>query len=99
VADRLMREFHTRHFRTSRQHDYEMSIKEENEGDNTSNGKNVENGEQHKLAGLKCQEKYGGPDDAYAEHEMAFWSDIPGDASYKSPFLTGEDEKFLTFEP
>ena len=32
---------------------------------------------QHKLAGLKCKEKHGGPDDEYAEREMAFWSDIP----------------------
>ena len=35
------------------------------------------NAAQHKLAGLKCTEKYGGPDDEYAEREMAFWSDIP----------------------
>ena len=33
-----------------------------------------EDGQQHKLAGLKCQEKYGGPDDEYAEKEMVFWS-------------------------
>lgn len=52
----------------------------------------------HKLAGLRCMEKYGGPDDEYAEKEMAFWSDIPSDASYKSPFMD-ETERFLTFEP
>lgn len=36
-----------------------------------------DNAAQHKLAGLKCKEKYGGPDDEFAEREMAFWSDIP----------------------
>ena len=54
---------------------------------------------EHKLAGLKCQEKYGGPDDGFAEREMAFWSDIPSDALYKSPFLEEGEERFLTFEP
>jgi len=54
---------------------------------------------EHKLAGLKCQELYGGPDDVFAEQEMAFWSDIPSDASYKSPFLEEGEERFLTFEP
>jgi hypothetical protein len=53
----------------------------------------------HKLAGLKCQEKYGGPEDAYAEKEMAFWSDIPSDASYKSPFMDDDTERYLAFEP
>ena len=97
-----MREFHTLHFRTSRQHDYELSLR--SNGDNKGSSGNASysdnnNGEQHKLAGFKCQEKYGGPDYAYAEREMAFWSDIPSDASFKSPFLRGEEEKFLTFEP
>jgi hypothetical protein len=55
--------------------------------------------EQHKLAGLRCMEEYGGPDDAYAEAEMAFWSDIPSDAGYKSPFMDDEEERYLTFEP
>jgi len=54
---------------------------------------------QHKLAGLRCKEKYGGPEDEYAEQEMTFWSDIPSDASYKSPFLDESTERFLTFEP
>jgi len=56
-------------------------------------------GQQHKLAGLRCQEKYGGPDDEFAEREMAFWSDIPSDARYKSPFMDDAKERFLTFEP
>lgn len=58
-----------------------------------------DNAAQHKLAGLKCKEKYGGPDDEFAEREMAFWSDIPSDASYKSPFMDEDTERFLTFEP
>ena len=97
VAEQLMREFHKRHFRTSRQHDYELNQatnKKQND-DNNSVGEI----HQHKLAGLKCQEKYGGPADDYAEQEMVFWSDIPSDESYKSPFMHGEEEKFLTFEP
>ena len=53
----------------------------------------------HKLAGLHCKEKYGGPEDEYAENEMAFWSDIPSDAAYKSPFMDTDTEKFLTFQP
>jgi hypothetical protein len=53
----------------------------------------------HKLAGLRCMEEYGGPEDSYAESEMAFWSDIPSDASYKSPFMDDDNERFLTFEP
>lgn len=62
------------------------------------NGSGNGNGNGHKLAGLRCKEKYGGPEDEYAEKEMAFWSDIPSDASYKSPFMD-ETERFLTFEP
>lgn len=65
--------------------------------DNNNSG--TSSAQQHKLAGLKCQEKFGGPDDAYAEREMAFWSDIPTDASYKSPFMEDGTERFLTFEP
>mmetsp|Transcript_59332 Transcript_59332/g.126134 ORF Transcript_59332/g.126134 Transcript_59332/m.126134 type:complete len:510 (+) Transcript_59332:376-1905(+) len=60
--------------------------------------RNGQSDEGHKLAGLRCEEKYGGPADAYAEREMAFWSDIPSDASYRSPFMD-ETERFLTFEP
>jgi len=76
----------------------------ERNNNNEKNGLN-KSGSDHKLAGLKCMEKYGGPEDDYAEKEMSFWSDIPSDAMYKSPFLGekgyvgGEDEKFLTFEP
>ena len=51
------------------------------------------------MAGLRCMEEYGGPEDAYAESEMAFWADIPSDASYKSPFMDDNNERYLTFEP
>ena len=31
---------------------------------------------------------------------MAFWSDIPSDAGYKSPFMEFDDEeRYLAFEP
>ena len=94
-----MREFHAKHFRTSRQHEYELNLKISTSS-SSQNNNHGEAQQQHKLAGLKCQEKYGGPDDEYAEKEMVFWKDIPSDESYKSPFLHGEDdEKFLTFEP
>jgi len=53
--------------------------------------------EQHKLAGLKCQEKYGGPQDDYAEKEMVFWSDIPSDSGYKSPFFHRRGRKVFDF--
>lgn len=93
-----MKEFHAKHFRTSRQHEYELSQAEKfNPDEDSSPNKKSYNG--HKLAGLKCAEKYGGPSDEYAEQEMVFWSDIPSDESYKSPFMHAEEEKFLTFEP
>lgn len=73
---------------------------EETGGDNSAKEQQQSHaaGEGHKLAGLRCKEKYGGPEDEYAEKEMVFWSDIPSDASYKSPFMD-ETERFLTFEP
>jgi len=74
------------------------SIIDEEEGDNSAEPQHSQAGEGHKVAGLRCEEKYGGPEDEYAEKEMAFWSDIPSDASYKSPFMD-ETERFLTFEP
>ncbi len=111
VIDKSKRNFQRR-FRTSRGN--ENSIEGENniitvqDGRNYSvsaaaasadNDNNNEGGEGHKLAGLKCQEKYGGPEDAYAEEEMVFWSDIPSDASYKSPFMDNDTERYLAFEP
>ena len=52
-------------------------------------------GEHHPIAGLSCSD-HGGPDDESAS-EMIFWSDIPSDSNYKSPFY--DPEKYITFEP
>lgn len=49
----------------------------------------------HPIAGLNCKD-HGGPDDESA-NEMIFWSDIPTDSNYKSPFY--DPEKYITFEP
>jgi len=47
------------------------------------------------LSDLSCS-KYGGPQDEFSE-EMVYWSDIPSDSKYKSPFY--DEDKYLTFEP
>lgn len=51
---------------------------------------------------LQC-ETLGGPDNKYATDEMMYWSDIPSDARFVSPFksldLKEGREKFITFEP
>jgi hypothetical protein len=75
------------------------SVVEKSANRNEQSGSSTNGKGHHKLAGLQCKEKYGGPDDEFAETEMAFWSDIPSDASYKSPFLEEGEERFLTFEP
>jgi hypothetical protein len=51
------------------------------------------------LAGLSC-EKYGGPSREQAQ-EMVYWSDIPSDSRYVSPFheKRGQHRRYLTFEP
>ena len=107
VIEKSHREFQQR-FQTSRKDvplvdDYVS--KRVDDTDNSNNSSNISQQSdsnsgtgQHKLAGLHCKEKYGGPEDEYAEQEMTFWSDIPSDASYKSPFLD-DTERFLTFEP
>ena len=53
---------------------------------------------QHR-AHLSC-EKHGGPEDEYAQ-EMVYWSDIPSDTRYVSPFHSkkGQHRRYLTFEP
>jgi len=112
VIDKSRRHFQGR-FRTRRERDDSPSIAgdhiiaqlgssnsnavTDNQNDSASNSDNELGG--HKLAGLKCQEKYGSPDDAYAEKEMAFWSDFPSDSSYKSPFMDNDTERYLAFEP
>ena len=107
VIEKSHREFQER-FQTSRKEvplvdDYVSKrvgdIDNSNNSSNISQQSDSNDTEQHKLAGLKCKEKYGGPEDDYAEQEMTFWSDIPSDASYKSPFLDESTERFLTFEP
>lgn len=58
--------------------------------------------QQHQLAGLSC-DRYGGPERSVVENEMVYWSDIPSDYTYQSPFHRANTkdgtEKFLTFEP
>lgn len=49
-----------------------------------------------KLAGLHCAQ-HGGPSDDFATQEMVYWSDLPTDALFKSPFY--DPHKYLTFEP
>jgi hypothetical protein len=52
------------------------------------------------LSYLSC-DNYGGPPNEYAQ-EMVYWSDIPSDAAFVSPFhtMTQESErKYMTFEP
>jgi len=51
--------------------------------------------QKHRLADISC-EAYGGPSREDME-EMVYWSDIPNDATYASPFR--DPEKYLTFEP
>jgi hypothetical protein len=49
---------------------------------------------------LNC-DKYGGPAAEFAQ-EMVYWSDIPSDADYISPFHLGGtkgETKYMTFEP
>jgi hypothetical protein len=55
----------------------------------------AEGQEHHPIAGLSCAD-HGGPDDESVS-EMIFWSDIPSDSDYKSPFY--DNDKYITFEP
>ena len=52
-----------------------------------------------KLGGLTC-EKWGGPSGESAA-EMVYWSDIPSDQDFISPFRAklGQHKKYMTFEP
>lgn len=55
-------------------------------------------GDVHTLGGLSCA-KHGGPSDEIAA-EMVYWSDIPSDNIFVSPFLNKEGKtKYMTFEP
>lgn len=53
---------------------------------------------QSQIAKLSCK-KYGGPSDEDAK-EMIYWSDIPSDSKYVSPFrLKRRRRQYMTFEP
>lgn len=51
------------------------------------------------LAGLNC-DAFGGPSPEKAQ-KMVYWSDIPSDSHYVSPFheKRGQRRRYLTFEP
>uniref|UniRef100_A0A7S4VCN9 O-fucosyltransferase family protein n=1 Tax=Ditylum brightwellii TaxID=49249 RepID=A0A7S4VCN9_9STRA len=78
------------------------STKDLDKNNPVNKSSNVEEQRQHSVADLSCT-KYGGPPDEVASQEMAFWSDIPSDAKYYSPFHHGQkgvdNDKYLTFEP
>lgn len=48
-------------------------------------------------AHLSC-EPYGGPSDAVAQ-KMVYWSDIPKDAQFVSPYKKRDTQQYLVFEP
>jgi hypothetical protein len=59
--------------------------------------------QEHRLGGLKC-ESYGGPNKKIFVNEMVYWSDIPSDSKFVSPFKTNNNAKggakqYMTFEP
>ena len=54
-------------------------------------------GDGHTLGGLSCA-KHGGPSDEVAS-EMVYWSDIPSDSQFVSPFKKEGETKYMTFEP
>ncbi len=57
-------------------------------------------GDGHKLGGLSCA-KFGGPPDEIAL-EMVYWSDIPSDSDFESPFKRKKKDgpvQYMTFEP
>ena len=54
-------------------------------------------GDGHTLGGLSC-DKHGGPSDEVAA-EMVYWSDIPSDSQFVSPFKKEGETKYMTFEP
>jgi hypothetical protein len=72
--------------------------------ENLARGRNDKFDPNHTLAGLNC-EAYGGPSEDIAK-EMVYWSDIPSDSKFVSPFYQGNsgyDDKahvqYMTFEP
>ncbi len=60
-------------------------------------------GDHHTIGGISCK-AFGGPDDEFARKEMVYWSDVPSDAKYVSPFKKNNDAnngptQYMTFEP
>ena len=53
----------------------------------------------HPLGGLDCTD-HGGPTARVAVDDMIYWSDLPADSTFKSPFSRNKDsrKKYLTFE-
>ncbi len=47
---------------------------------------------------LKCDD-FGGPDNLRAAEEMVYWSDIPSDSTFVSPFKRDDAEQYVTYEP
>jgi len=67
----------------------------------TKNNDPANNNNHNDLSGLSCDE-YGGPNSSIdyntkIVNDMIYWSDIPTDSKYKSPFFGSE--KYITFEP
>jgi len=65
----------------------------------STNEKDESRKENHTIKGLSCA-KYGGPSDDIAS-EMVYWSDIPSDADFVSPFKkkSREATQYLVFDP
>lgn len=53
----------------------------------------------HPLGGLDCTD-HGGPSSRVVVDDMIYWSDLPADSTYKSPFSRNKDSRkqYLTFE-
>jgi hypothetical protein len=72
--------------------------------ENLARGRDDKFDPNHTLAGLNCT-AFGGPSEDIAQ-EMVYWSDIPSDSKFVSPFFqrkSGDDDKahvqYMTFEP
>jgi hypothetical protein len=72
--------------------------------ENLARGRDDKFDPNHTLAGLNC-EAYGGPSKDIAQ-EMVYWSDIPSDSKFISPFFQGNHAndvkshvQYMTFEP
>ena len=76
------------------------NLENQNEVNNPATPIEQNIGYDHKLGGLSCA-AFGGPSDEVAS-EMVYWSDIPDDSHYESPFKQNRDDgtvQYMTFEP